>query len=293
MSNKGNNTPLVQGSRPSSKDAIEVTLPENLSSYLTPIMVLFGSVIVGASILFAGNRVAQAVEAKPTTTATTDTTTDNTAQQQQPTVELSSIQNLFTDGAIKFGDKNAKLLFVEVSDPSCPYCHIAGGDNPELSAQVGASFKYDTDGGSYVPPTREMKKLVDEGKASFVWVYSNGHGNGELATQAFYCAYEQGKFWEAHSLIMSNAGYDLLNNTVKNDVSKSSTLASFLKGVVNESAMSSCLSSGKYKSKVSSDQSLASSLGVSGTPGFFVNTTNFAGAYSFTDMQSVVDAALK
>jgi protein-disulfide isomerase len=38
---------------------------------------------------------------------------------------------------------------------------------------------------------------------------------------------------------------------------------------------------------------LGQSLGVSGTPGFFVNDTNFAGAYSFTDMESIVTSALK
>lgn len=184
------------------------------------------------------------------------------------------------------------MLFVEVSDPSCPYCHVAGGANPELSAQVGANFKYDTDGGAYIPPAREMKKLVEEGKAGLVWIYSNGHGNGELATQALYCAYEKGKFWEAHDLLMSNAGYELLNNKVKNDVSKAGDLADFLKGAVSSGDMKSCLEGGKYKDKIASDQAIARSLGVSGTPGFFVNTTNFAGAYSYSDMKSVVEAAL-
>ena len=91
---------------------------------------------------------------------------------------------------------------------------------------------------------------------------------------------------------MSAKGYDLINNTIKNDKTKSGELAAFLATAVNTSDMKTCLDSGKYDAKLQSDQALAGSLGVTGTPGFFVNTTNFAGAYSFADMKTAVDAAL-
>ena len=57
--------------------------------------------------------------------------------------------------------------------------------------------------------------------------------------------------------------------------------------------MKTCLDSGKYDSRLSTDESIASGLGINGTPGFYINTVNFAGAYSFKDMQSAVDQALK
>jgi len=57
--------------------------------------------------------------------------------------------------------------------------------------------------------------------------------------------------------------------------------------------LKSCIDSGKYDSRLTSDTQLASSIGVSGTPGFFVNDTNFAGAYSFKDMESIATSALK
>jgi protein-disulfide isomerase len=138
-----------------------------------------------------------------------------------------------------------------------------------------------------------MKKLVEQGKADFVWLYTNGHGNGELATKAIYCAFDQGKFWQAHDLLMSAEGYTLINDEVKNDASKSQQVADFLASAVDKNELISCLDSGKYNSRLSEDSALASSLGVSGTPGFYLNTTNFAGAYSWTDMKSVADAALK
>jgi protein-disulfide isomerase len=114
-----------------------------------------------------------------------------------------------------------------------------------------------------------------------------------MGTRALYCAYEKGKFWEVHDLLMSNSGYTLLNDQVKNDKTKSGQLADFLKPAIDTNFMKSCLDSGKYDARITSDTALAAQYGAQGTPGFFVNTTNFAGAYSWTDMKSVVDAALK
>lgn len=209
------------------------------------------------------------------------------------TADLATIKGLFSKDLVKFGDANKKVLFVEVGDPSCPYCHVAGGKNPELAAQVGTQFKYVSDGGSYIPPVPEMEKLVQSGKASYAYVYFPGHGNGEMGAKALYCAQDQGKFWEAHDLVYSNKGYDLLNTVVKNDKTQSQKLVDFLAGVVDGGKLKECIDSGKYDARLTSEQSIATTLGVQGTPGFFVNDKNFAGAYSWTEMKTVADAALK
>lgn len=209
-------------------------------------------------------------------------------QPQAPTISLDTIKALFNDKNIYFGDKNSKNLFVEIADPSCPYCQVAAGHNPELNKQVGSQFTMTTDGGTYIPPVPEMKKLVDQNKAAFVYIYSPGHGNGEMGTKAFYCADEKGKFWEVHDKLMTNEGYNLLNNDVKNDKTKSQLLADFLSDVSDTASMKTCLDSGKYDAKITEDTALARSLGVNGTPGFFINTTNFSGAYSWKDMEGTV-----
>lgn len=229
--------------------------------------------------------------------------TTGTTQPTKPTVSLDTIKGLFSKDIIKFGDAKSKVLLVEVADPSCPYCHIAAGKDPEINAASG-QFKLVSQGGTYVPPVEEFKKLVDAGKASFAYIYDPGHGNGEMAMKALYCAFEKGKFWEVHDLVMSEKGYLIQNGVdgagtpttgvvVKNDKTKSADLASFLSSAVDPAFMKSCLDSGKYDARLGTDTQLAMSLGVSGTPGFFVNTTNFPGAYSYTDMKSVIDAALK
>ena len=208
-------------------------------------------------------------------------------------VTLDTIKGLFVDGNIHFGSADAKVLLVEISDPSCPFCHAAAGKNPELSKQMGAQFVLKSDGGSYVAPGVEFKKLVDSGKASFVFLYSNGHGSGELAAQALYCAHEKGKFWDVNDRLMSMEGYNIINNEVKNDKANSGKLADFLAKQIDSKFMKDCLESGKYAKNLVANQQLASNLGSRGTPGFFVNTTNFAGAVNYTNMESVINAALK
>ena len=219
------------------------------------------------------------------------------AQQQQkaaPEVTTAQIKDLLGDkNNITFGNKNSKLIFVEFSDPSCPFCHVAAGLNGALNKQMGTQFTLVADGGTYVAPVPEMKKLVDQGRAAFVWLYANGHGNGELATKALYCAYEKGKFWQIHDRLMTSEGYELINNTVKNDKANSGKLAEFFRDQMNVNDMKSCLEGGKYDGRIAADMGVATKMGFSGTPHFFVNTTPFVGAYGFKDMQTAVDAGLK
>jgi protein-disulfide isomerase len=205
-----------------------------------------------------------------------------------PTVSLDKIKAQFADGFIHFGDANKKVLFTEISDPSCPFCHFAGGKNPEL-AQTSSRFIPISAGGTYDPPVEEMRKLIASGQASFVWIYSNGHGNGELGAQAFYCANEQGKFWEAHDILMSNKGYEAMNTNHADSAAFSTLLA----GVVDPGFMKTCLDSKKYAANITRDQQISAALGFNGTPDFFVNTTNFNGAVDYkTAMDPVVKGLL-
>ncbi len=228
------------------------------------------------------------------TPASVKTTAGEATQPTQPNlpaapaVKIDQIKALFAEGFIHFGDGNRKILLTEISDPSCPYCHYAGGKNPELSKTSGR-FQYVTDGGSYTPPGVEIKKLVDAGKASFVWIYANGHGNGELGAQAFYCAFEKGKFWPAHDLLMSNKGYELMNM----EKAPAATVAAFLAPVVEQNFMKDCLESKKYLQNLARDQQTAQTLGFGGTPHFFVNTTPFGGAVDYKQaMEPVIKPLL-
>ncbi len=218
--------------------------------------------------------------------------TAGTQQQAPPTkVSIDKVKAVFTDGFIRFGDNKNKVLIVEVTDPSCPYCHIAGGQNPELSKQ--ANFQYKSDGGQYNPPVPEIRKLVEEGKASVAFIYGTGHGNGRLGMEAMYCAFEKGDFWPVHDKLMNNEGYTLLNDTIKNDRAQSQGLADYLASVTDSAAMKGCLDSAKYDAKLTRDeQEIANGLGFQGTPHFVVNETIVNGARDWKDIKAIVDPLL-
>lgn len=209
-------------------------------------------------------------------------------------IDMDKVEALFADkDNLVFGDRDAKIKFVEFSDTSCPFCHVAGGHNPTLAVEMNPRFKPVSEGGTYVPPVLEIKKLVDSGKAAFLWLYTPGHGNGELGTLALYCANEQGKFWQAHDLLMNNEGYALVNNTVQNDRTKAGQVATFLKSVVDEGKLKSCIESKKYEARVTGDPQIASSFGYGATPTFFINDKVVEGAASWSDsFVSIVEPLL-
>lgn len=214
-------------------------------------------------------------------------------------ISIDQIKALWEKDLVKFGDANKKVLFVEVADPSCPWCHVAGGLNPKLNREIKAdgSIKLITDGGSYVAPAVEMRKLVEDGIASYIYIYYPGHANGEMGMKAMYCGYEKGKFWEVHDLLMTAEGYSILNDKIKNDKSFSGDMAQFLKKAMDPVQMKACLDSGKYDARLVSDTELARTLTRDpnriGTPLFLVNNTEYSGAYNYTDMKATVEAALK
>lgn len=213
--------------------------------------------------------------------------------QAQPTpkpLEMAQVKGLFKKGNITFGDTNAKALVVEFSDPSCPYCHAAAYGADEI---FQGRFKTVENGGTYQSPVQNFRKLAEEGKIGYALLYANGHGNGELAAQALYCAYDQGKYWESHDLLYSKAGYDLINDTVKNDVAKGPLLVDFLATVVDTVALQACLDNKTYAPKLAADMQTAQSLGFGGTPMFIVNTQRFPGAYNFTDIEPTLTDAMK
>ncbi len=267
------------------------------SFFTTPVAILIGCSVISLAILMSGGiiKVGSKVAGVKTDAAQPSTPPAQQAAPAQPSqtsITLDQVKNALKKSVVKFGDQNSKLTVIEIADPSCPYCSAAAGLNPALNKQMGAQFTLVADGGTYVAPVPELEKLAKDGKAAFAWIYAPGHGNGEMGTKALYCAFEKNKFWEAHDLLMSTNGYDLLNNKVKNDKTKSGDVADFLQAAVDSSFMKQCLDSGKYDSKLNDDVALAGSLGISGTPGFLVNTTPFRGAYSYKEMESAVKTAL-
>ncbi len=258
----------------------------------TPVMVSqpqnqtnkFLIVLVVALVLFCGYlfKEINALKTNP------QANTAGTQQAPPSTVEDKVVQSFLTDDHVVLGDKNAKNIILEISDSSCPFCHVAAGHNPELATQMGAQFQSVADGGSYTPPGPEIEKLVESGEAVYVNMFGSGHGNGFLAAEALYCADAQDAFWPVHNKIMTNDAYTLLNDEVKNDREKSDQLAQFLSAEIDPSYMTECLTSKKYEKLVSRDVQKNAELYFSGTPHYVVNGKIFAGAVDFKSMESAL-----
>lgn len=259
----------------------------NLPVILQPLATFAAGGLIAAAIFFTPKTAVVSNTVGAAGTGATVSATNST----EPAVSLDTIRGLFQSQYIQIGNADSKLLIVEVGDPSCSYCQLAGGKYPELNKQAGGQFLLTQDGGSFVAPGIEIHKLVEQGLASYVYIYFPGGKNGDVAMQAIYCAHEQGKFWQAHDFLMSKSGVDVIR-AVGNDSTKSAEMAAGLSHILDQTFVKDCIDSGKYKNRLSTDYQTAIELGVGGTPGFFLNNTLFPGAISWTEMQSEANKAL-
>jgi protein-disulfide isomerase len=86
------------------------------------------------------------------------------------------------------------------------------------------------------------------------------HPNAPKASEAAYCAEEQGKYWEMREKLVANS--DKLELGLLPDYAKQVGL--------DAKKFSACLESGKYAEKVKASTAVAQSLGISGTPTFVI-----------------------
>jgi len=153
------------------------------------------------------------------------------------------------------------MTLVEYSDFECPFCER----------------HYPT-----------LTKILDNYKGKVRLVYKHFplsfHPNAQKAAEASECADEQGKFWEYHDTLFENqpGGYS---------ITKFKQWAGDLGLDVNQ--FSSCLDSGKYASKVQTDEADGQSRGVQGTPATFVNGRMISGAVPFESFKTVIDQLLQ
>ena len=96
-------------------------------------------------------------------------------------------------------------------------------------------------------------------------------------------AHEQGKFWEFHDKLFTNQpkikGEDLTRYAGELGLD----MKRFQEAIAKE----------KFKAQIDADSSEAGSLGVTGTPAFFVNGKFLSGAKPFEEFAKVINAELQ
>src|SRR5262245_21618673 len=105
----------------------------------------------------------------------------------------------------------------------------------------------------------------------------------EVATQAAWCAGEQGKFWEFHHMLYrrQELWYRLAMPLDR--------LSEFAKDLeLDTTALKRCVESGRMESLVKADKTYAEQLQVSSTPTLFINTDRMVGFQSESDLVRLI-----
>lgn len=160
------------------------------------------------------------------------------------------------------GPSTAKATVIELSDFQCPYCAMAAGLSPQsknYASQV-----------PYFGIASQLEQSAEQGSIRFIYVPLSFLGTeSTYATQAAFCAADQGKFWEMHDALFTVN--DLTEQDGKYTKAKLETLAQSISGI-DATKFKTCLESDTTLSKVQQVMTEVQQAGIQiGTPQFFVN----------------------
>ena len=154
------------------------------------------------------------------------------------------------------GPADAKITIVEFSDFQCPYC-LRGRDTME----------------------ELMKAYPGQIRLVFKNLPLPMHPEAVAAARAALAAGKQGKFWEMHDALFASQeklGEDLY-------------LAKAKEFGLDAGKFKSDMTAPDVNKQIEDDQALASQRGIEGTPAFYVNGVELAGAYPVEHFKTVID----
>jgi protein-disulfide isomerase len=125
------------------------------------------------------------------------------------------------------------------------------------------------------------QELIDSGKVKYTFMeYPLIRGGQEdVLAQALKCAGEQGKYLTFLDYIYTMA------EAIRSQEADAIAMAVGL----DQGAFSACMLTKRYRAAVDADIELGASLGVDGTPIFFVNGVQIQGALEYADMKRIID----
>jgi protein-disulfide isomerase len=170
------------------------------------------------------------------------------------------VYSVKTDGAPVRGALAAPVSIVEFSDFQCPFCGKVG-------------------------PTLEQVRKTYGDKVRIVWKHHplDFHKDAPFAHMASIAAQQQGKFWELHDKLFADP------SKIKPDHVKQ-----YARDVgVDMKRFEEDLLKPETKARLEADLAEAKTLGVSGTPAFFINGRFLSGAKPFEEFAEAINAELK
>ncbi|PJC50546.1 MAG: protein-disulfide isomerase [Nitrosopumilales archaeon CG_4_9_14_0_2_um_filter_34_16] len=171
-------------------------------------------------------------------------------------------------GSPILGDPNAPITIVEFGDYQCHQCY---------------NWFHNTKPAIY-------RDYIETGKANLVFVDLAFLGaDSPKAAQASYCAEDQEMYWEYHDVLYKSQESQIDGGWANNERLKA---FAFNLGL-DMDLFDSCLDSGKYSKRVQYNIQQAKEHGVSGTPGFFIVSSEgqhqLGGAQPFSVFKQILD----
>jgi protein-disulfide isomerase len=174
-------------------------------------------------------------------------------QQSQNVTLIQKLSTLVNSNASALGSSDAPVTLIEFGDYQCAACYEFHADTNDLI----------------------LTNLVKTGKVKFLFkdfpiLDLPTDSASTLASEASYCAADQGKYWQYH---------DKLYNSWQGENTGWITKASLTQfaisiGIKNIKEFSQCLDSGKYAAAVAANFNLAGSIGLTATPSFVLISNN-------------------
>ena len=153
------------------------------------------------------------------------------------------------------------ITIVEYSEFQCPYCARV----PPVAKQVLAEYK------------GQIRWIVRDFPLDF-------HDRAVPAAIAAGCAYEQGKYWQMYAKL-----FDLQSDLSDAAIVKHAKSI----GIYNTSFKNCIAKPDKIKARVDRNFDSGIKIGVSGTPGFYINGKKSMIQMSFAGFKTAIDAELK
>jgi protein-disulfide isomerase len=185
---------------------------------------------------------------------------DVVAAARPPNLEdPSSRFNVSADERRVWGPDDAAVVIVEFSDFNCSFCgRFANETLQPLMDTYGDRVRF-----TY----RDYPILAE---------------SSLTAALAGHCAAEQGNFWEYHNILFANPGNFSRDNLV--------TFAGRLR--LDTAEFSACMDEERYLDTVIADYRAAQSLGLRGTPAFFINGRPISGAQPYQVFAGIIEEEL-
>jgi protein-disulfide isomerase len=188
--------------------------------------------------------------------ATAQPVTESTAKSAAATV----VYRVPVDGAQVKGESSALVTLVVFSDYECPFCARGNATVEQIQKTYG----------------NKLRVVARHNPLPF-------HAHAEAAAIAAIAAAEQGKFWEMNDRLFANS----------RSLDDESLLRIAAEVGVDVARFRASCAGSEARATLERERALAASLGVRGTPAFFINGRKVEGARPLDDFKVIIDEEIR